>query len=740
MRLFLFLSLCCAILCLLEQIAYSQDIFLPDTIQKEIHAVAIQAHLRIDGKLEEAEWQLAKPVSNFVQVEPLQGEGANHDTEVRVLYNKHFLYIAAFCRDSLGKSAIRTPDMRRDFNFQEHDFFGIAIDAFNDKRNAMTFMTNAYGTQRDLLSFDDRLFDTDWDGLWRVRTQRTDEGWIAEIAIPWQTLRYPASAEKTQSWGINFFRNRRKTNELTAWSPYPRAFSVLRMEYAGMLKDIQPPPPSPNVRVQPYILGVADKYKGNEVGYEEKASTKVGGEVKWAVNPNTVLDLTLNTDFAQADVDRQVNNITRFSVFFPERRQFFLENASLFAAGLAPNDNLVGGSMRIQPFFSRRIGLDDNGNPIPLDAGARIVSRSLKRNYGGMLMRQRGNETEGAVNFGVARYSHNIGKQDRIGGMMTVKNKEATNKTKSYTNWTGAIDGFFRLSQKLALNVMAIGTQSSNYGTGGFAGYAQFSYNSNQFVGWSTSTIITKSFNPEMGFVSRYDVISNSTGGYAVWRPAWKPQWIRGLEPGFFAETYFQTSTGKLQEKVLNFNPIWLALNNGGFFGLFVTPTYQRLDETFSPLGIDIAAGEYNYLRYTALALSDPSKKISYLLNYEIGGYYDGRLDYFSIRVRTSPIPHFSLTLTYDSNRFRELGIDKVNESVKLVGVESRLAIHPRLQLIGFYQYNTSQSREIWNMRLAWEFQPLSFIYLVYNQRGYESTERQQSQHLIGKITYLKQF
>jgi hypothetical protein len=164
------------------------------------------------------------------------------------------------------------------------------------------------------------------------------------------------------------------------------------------------------------------------------------------------------------------------------------------------------------------------------------------------------------------------------------------------------------------------------------------------------------------------------------------------------------------------------------------------LDETFSPLGINIGAGEYNYLRYTALALSDPSKKISYRLNYEIGGYYDGRLDYFSIRVRTSPVPHFSLTLTYDSNKFSELGIEKVNESVKLVGVESRLAINPRLQLISFYQYNTSQSREIWNMRLAWEFQPLSFVYLVFNQRGYQTTERQQSQHLIGKITYLKQF
>jgi len=717
-----------------------QDIFKPDSLRKEVYAVEIQASMHIDGKLSETEWSLAKPVKDFIQVEPLQGEKANNDTEIRMLYNKHFLYIAAFCKDSLGKKSIRVPDMRRDFDSDSQDFFGLSIDPFNDKRNAMSFMTNPYGSQGDLLSFDDLLYDTDWDGLWRVRTSRTNEGWIAEIEIPWHTLRYPKTDKAIQSWGINFFRTRRHTNETAAWSPYPRAFSPLRMEYAGLLKNIQPPPPSPNVRIQPYLLTSSDKFNGSDIGYDNNTNVKIGGEVKWAINSNTVLDLTANTDFAQADADRQVNNVSRFSVFFPERRQFFLENASLFAVGLAPDDGLVGGSMRIQPFFSRKIGLDDSGNPLPIDAGARWVSRSLKRNYGGMLMRQRGNEENGAVNFAVVRYSHNIGKQNRIGGIMTMKNRESITNSVGYTNWTGAVDGFFRLSQKLSMNVMAIGTHSTN-GTGrGLSGYAQFSYNSNQFVGWSTSTIVTKDFSPEMGFVARHDVISNSTGGFAVWRPKWRTKWVRNLEPGLFTETYIQASTGKLQEFNVNINPIWIALQNGGAFGLFITPTFQRLDDVFSPLGIDIQAGDYNYLRYALIAMSDASKKISYSLNYERGGYYDGKLTAFSARLSTSPIPHLSFAVSYENNRFSEVGADKAEESVKLVGIESRMALNPRLQLIGFYQYNTSQNREIWNMRLAWEFKPLSFLYLVFNQRSFQTTERQQSQHLIGKISYLKQF
>ena len=173
------------------------------------------------------------------------------------------------------------------------------------------------------------------------------------------------------------------TNEQTAWSAFPRAFSPSRMQYAGKLTNIQAPPPSPNVRVQPYVLVSDDRYNGSELNDKKNGSSvKYGGEIKWAVTPNTVIDLTYNTDFAQADTDQQVNNLSRLSVFFPERRQFFLENASLFATGLSPIDSYYGGQQIVQPFFSRTIGLSPEGRPLPIDAGFRIVNRSLKSNSG----------------------------------------------------------------------------------------------------------------------------------------------------------------------------------------------------------------------------------------------------------------------------------------------------------------------------------------------------------------------
>ena len=719
---------------------FAQDVFKADSIRREVRATEIKRNVFVDGYLTEDEWKLAKPITNFVQVEPFQGQPANQQTEVRLLYNRNFLYLAVFAKDSLGRKALRSPDFRRDFDFQSHDFFGVSIDAFNDKRNAMVFMTNPYATQRDLLSFDDRRYDTDWDGLWRVRTHRADSGWVAEIAIPWQTLRYPRNSEAGQSWGINFFRNRRKTNELTGWSPYPRAFSAQRMEYAGLLKDIQPPPPRPNIRVQPYFLSAYDRFNGTDVGYDRQVNHKIGGEVKWAINPNTVLDLTLNTDFAQADADRQVNNATRFSVFFPERRQFFLENASLFAAGLAPADNLVGGAMRIQPFFSRRIGLDEVGNPLPLDAGARLVYRSTKTNYGGLLMRQRGNDTQAGATFAVGRYSRNIGQANRIGGLFTLKNNDALNGKPGYANLVGAVDGFFRLSPSLNLNFMAIQSANSDGSGRGFSGFTTFQYNSNQLVAWYTQSVVTSGFTPETGFVSRSNVVATTPGFFFVLRKKWLPKFIRGLEPGVFTEMYHNATTGQLQELQVSMNPIWIALQSGGFLGLFANPTFQRLDSPFSPLGVNIDPGTYRYLRYNLIMGSDRSKKISYNLNAETGGYYNGHLDYLRMTVRASPIPHISLAATFETNRFREVGADRTTKTVQLWGIESRLALNPRLQLISFYQFNALQQRDVWNVRLAWEFQPLSFVYLVFNQRGFTTTERQESQHLIGKISYLRQF
>ena len=719
--------------------AQDASLFKPDSVRPGIDATRINATLRIDGRLNEADWQRAKPSPPFTQIEPYQGATPSNRTDVRVLYNRQYLYVGIIAHDSLGRQAIRATDFKRDFSPRSHDVLGLSFDGFNDRRNAMALLTNPYGVQRDLLSFDDLYYDTDWDGLWRVRTTRSDSGWVAEIAIPWQTLRYPGTSDTLQNWGFNLYRNRRVTNEITAFSPYPRSFSPLRMEYAGLLKNLQPPPPRPNIRIQTYVLTSYDRYRNVDPSVRpEAANLKVGGELKWAINPNAVLDLTTNTDFAQADADRQVNNVTRFSVFFPERRQFFLENASLFGVGAGPGEDGSGGSLRIQPFFSRRIGLDDSGNPIPIDAGGRFVYRSLRRNYGAIAIRQRGVGDTPATNFFVGRFSQNVGKQNRIGALMTVRNRP------DGTNVVSAVDGFFRLAEAHSLNAMAIHSVSTSTGEQGFAGFAQYLYTSNQYKIWWTESIVTASFNPELGFVSRSDVIGTTPGINWYYRGNKLPfrRWIRAFEPGFLPEIYHQASTGKLIESQLTLFPFWLNLQNGGYIGYSINPTVQRLTEAFQPLGVTIPVGNYQYARQQLWLGSDPSKIVNVSAQYEWGTYFDGKLSSFDGRVQFAPIPHISLTGRINSNRFREVGDARTTTAVNLYALEGRLALNPRVQLIGFYQQNTENKSSNYNIRLSWEYQPLSFLYIVLNHRSFNTTQLSQSRsedHAIAKLSYLRQ-
>jgi hypothetical protein len=718
--------------------SYSQDagVFKPDAVKKEMIAVAITGSIKVDGSLNEEEWKLAKSSPRFVQIEPQQGMAPNFETEVKVLYNRQYLYFGFVCHDSSGKKAIRATDFRRDFGIRSHDHVALSFDGFNDNRNAMALMANAYGVQRDLLVFDDILTDIDWDGLWKVRTTRTDSGWIAEIAIPWQTLRYPKTKDSVQEWGFNAYRTRRMSNEMSSFSAYPRNFSFTRMAYAGVLKNLQPPPPRPNIRIQPYILASYDRYKNFPASTKpEKNYFRAGGDVKWAINPNTILDITVNTDFAQADADRQVNNVTRFSVFFPERRQFFLENASLFGVGVRPNDDGSGGAMRIQPFFSRRIGLDDLGNPIPVDAGGRFVYRSSKRNAGLMVMRQRESITTPGTNFFVGRFSENFGKQNRIGGLMTVKNNP------DGTNIVSAIDGFFRMGESHSLNTMLIHSNTGN--KNGFAGYGQYYYTSNQWKVWWTQSVVTKNFDPALGFVSRSDVIGTTPGIFWYYRGKALPfkKWIRAFEPGVFPEFYHQASTGKLIERQLTINPIWINFQSGGYFGYIITPTYQLLTEPFVPLGIPIPEGKYNYLMHIFYFSTDQSRMISTNYNFETGSYFNGRLFAGSFTLNIAPIPHLFVQAQFNRNHFKDVGDPKTNKIVDLYSLSGRIALNPRLQLIGFYQKNSENNSSNYNIRLSWEYQPLSYVYLVFNRRGFDNTQmkRQTEDHAIIKVSYLRQ-
>jgi hypothetical protein len=721
--------------------SYSQDteIFKPDSVRKEIDAVQISTTLHIDGIMNEPEWKLAKPSPRFIQIEPYQGQAPSEKTLVKVLYNRQFLYFGIFAYDSLGKKAIRSTDFKRDFDYRTHDLVSLALDCFNDQRNAMCFTTDPYGVQADLLSFDDLYYDFDWDGLWRVRTNRTDSGWTAELAIPWQTLRYPKKTDSVQQWGLSIYRNRRLTNEITSFSPFPRAFSFLRMNYSGVLKNLKPPPPKTNIRFQPYVLTSYDHYKGFDTSVKTQVTNfKTGGDIKWALNPYSILDLTVNTDFAQADADQQVNNVTRFSVFFPEKRQFFLENSSLFGVGISQSTDGSGGQMHVQPFFSRSIGLDSLGTPIPIDAGGRFVHRSSKVNYGAILMRQHAGNNSPTTNFFVGRFSKNLGSNNRIGGLVTIKNQPGG------TNIVSTIDGFFRLGESHSLNTLLMHSSNSHGGKNGFAGFAQYYYSTNHTKIWVTQSVVTKDFDPQMGFVSRKDVIGTTPGINWYYRGKDLPfkKILRAFEPGFLPEFYWQASTGKSIERTFTVFPLWLNFQNGAYFGYGVAPSYEHLTEVFEPLGVSIAPGIYNFTNQQIWISTDPSRMINLQGVYSWGNYFNGKLNSGDWKLQFAPIPEVSITARFNRNHFMKVGTPKTTTTIDLYGIEGRFALNPRIQLIGFYQKNTANNADNYNIRLSWEYMPLSYIYLVLNHSGFTNLQSkiQTEDHAIAKISFLKQF
>ena len=722
------------------QVSTSQSIFPPDSNKKRVTATAIVSSMQINGQLDEPEWQLATPVTDFIQSDPSQGETAKRKTTVKILYNKAYLYVGAVCYDTVAKNNYRTLNFKRDFAAASTDFFALAIDGYNDERNCIMFMANPYGAQKDLLSFDDNFYDVDWDGLWIVRTQRTDSAWIAEIAIPWKTLRYKNAGMGLQTFGISFARNARSINETSNFPAVPRAYGGLRMPYAAKLTDIAAPMPATNIRVQPYTMYSHNQTKEQSKTTVSKNTVKPGGDIKWAINTNTLLDLSFNTDFAQADVDRKVNNINRFSIFYPERRQFFLENAGLFSAGIEPLSNDFSEySAHIQPFFSRSIGLDATGNPLQIDAGARLIYRSDKTNLGGMYIRQEGNSTTGPTDFLVGRYSQNFGKQNRIGALVSYKDvagKESDNGSK---NLTGTIDCFLRINQSLSWSFMGSATSDPGKKTG-YAGSSQLVYNTNNWNAWWNESAVTNQYNPKMGFEARDNAIISDAGFTLQQRGKWLPHFIRAFSPGLSLTYYHNTSTGKLTDRYFSVSPLGFKLQNGGVVAWFISTAKQDLQNSFSPLGITIDPGIYNYVRHKILVSTDPSRKITVAMAANFGQFYNGQYNSASVSFCLAPSPYLYLAPTIEIGQTSKLGPARASQTVSLYTMEGRFALNPRLQLTGLYQQSNISHSTGWNIRFAWEFKPLSYVYLVYNRNLSSQANKTIDEQFIAKISYLKQF
>ena len=678
--------------------AEDASLFEPPSVARRLEVLRVFDAPTIDGRLDEPIWRLAAPVSEFVQQEPNQGAAPTYRTEVRFAYDDSALYVAVICEQPEG--SYRVQNLKRDFDLEQNDRVGIAIDGFLDQRNAAVFEVTPEGNQRDLEVLDGTRENQDWNARWTVRTQITDEGWQAEFAIPWRNLRYSPG---TDTIGAIVSRTVRDLNEQVSFPPVPRALSTYRMAYAAELSGIEAPRPSRNVVLNPYLVANQQERSGEP----SNSDHALGGELKWAISQGTVLDVTANTDFAQAEVDRQVVNLERFDVFFPERRQFFLESANLFDTGV---------TNWIQPFFSRRIGLDDSGRPIPIEAGGRLTRRTSNYELAALAMRQESLGDSPAADFAVARYARNLAGQSRIGGMLTYRRDAAlhgTSASQANTNTTATIDGTWRPNQRFGVEAMLSHSQDDANGDG-LGGQFWAGYENNSFY-IGLLEYFNDGYDPGVGLeILDTDYIMHSPGLSFDLRPSFLPDAVRSFNPYFEAYVFRTADNDEFLFAYAPLSPFRLEFQNGGEFSVTVEPNRQNLSQSFFPAGVEIAPGEYDYVRYRLDGSTDPSARVSFAGGFETGRYFDGELTTYEASARFAPSSRFAIGLDAELNRLSNLGAQQVNRKTRLYGIDFSYAWSPRLQFDVFAQRVSVSERTTWNARLAWEYQPLSFLYIVY--------------------------
>ena len=341
--------------------------------------------IRVDGSLDESIWQGEPAATGFVQAEPTEGLPATQRTEVWIAFDSDNLYVAARLYDS-EPDALVVNDIKKDFSDTNQDVFAVILDTFLDRRNGYVFMTNPEGARGDQqVAGEGREVNTSWDAVWNVETQRGVDGWTLEMEIPFRALR---SDPNTDRWGINFRRNIRRNNEVAYWAPVPRAYALTRLSLAGDPTGLSATSGGRDLRVKPFVLGGQVRDTGED-GFADQA--EVGVDVKYGLTPGLTPDVTMNPDFAQVEVDEQRVNLTQFSLFYQEKREFFLENSGLFYVGDAARNIRVrltpGRDEDLLLFFSRRIGIDPVGRAVPIRGGARLTGQALGLVVGGLAMR-----------------------------------------------------------------------------------------------------------------------------------------------------------------------------------------------------------------------------------------------------------------------------------------------------------------------------------------------------------------
>ena len=679
-------------------------------------APTVRAHrltsvIRIDGRLDEEIYRTTEAISDFVQQEPDEFKPATEKTEAWIFFDNDNLYISAKNYESHPERRVAN-EMRRDTNqLRQNDTFGVMLDTFHDKRNGYIFYANAIGGFADSQVTDEGPPNVDWNTVWDVRTTDFDGGWSIEMAIPFKSLRYQPGTE--QQWGINLRRVVRWKNEWSYLAQVPRALTtfrgLLKISSAGTLDGLQVPSGRSNLEVKPYALGGVSTDNTVTPAITNDGDGRVGGDVKYSITQNITADLTVNTDFAQVEVDEQQVNLTRFNLFFPEKRDFFLEGLGTFAfAGRASAGLGAGSGDTPYLFFSRRIGLDQS-REIPLIAGGRTTGKAGKFSFGAINVQTGEDDAVNvdSANFTVLRAKRDILRRSSVGGMYTHR---TSTPGRVGSNDGYGIDAAMSFYQNVRFDAYVAQTKTDSR-TGDDVSYRGFfDYNADKYGFQAERLEVQPNFLPEIGFVRRTDMRRN----FGLLRYSPRPKGVAHLRKltGQASLNYLTNTDNRLdtREASARFEAELTTSDTGS---LQYTDSFERLVRPFAIApGVVLPVGSYDFHTTRLNYVAGQQRPYSGEIVYEFGTFYNGDRQTISVNsARVQVTPQVSLEPSLSIN-----WVDLVQGSftAKVVRTRATFTITPRMFVSGIVQYNSSGTSFGSNVRFRWEYRPGSELFVVY--------------------------
>jgi len=597
--------------------------------EKVMPAIQTDLQIVIDGKLDDPAWKLATFSDDFQQREPGDGAPPTERTEIGCLYDAKNLYFGIRCYDSEPDRIIRT-ELRRDMRMDNDDFFEIILDTYHDQRSGFYFVINPYGNKRDArLSDEGRNYNPDWDGIWQCQATINNEGWFAEVAIPWKTLRFVEGDDIY--FGVNFGRTIRRKNEKLDWNHIPRefgSFSIFRLSKAGHLGPLHGLRMGGNLELQPFLIGGIQRDLQTQFNLDR--INDIGLDAKINITSNIVTDLTFNTDFAQVEADQEQVNLTRFSLYFPEKRDFFLEGAEIFSTGRSGRHFFRrhgggGGSTPIL-FYSRRIGIE-NGHQIPLWGGIKLTGKSGKTTIGLLNMQTRRTSygaddektTIPSTNFGVLRLKRDIFTRSSVGMILT--NKVVSQNSRN--NQVYGLDSRLALTPTLSFNTLIAGTHTSDEDNSQSSmGNFSLDYRSDRYRASLSYLDVEPNFNAEMGFVRRTDIRLTS-GSFSFTPRSRRFAAVRKFSYSIRA-SYLSNHRQKLYDRNIGLS-YSIEFQSSARFSLNLEKKYEFLPYNWEMRpGIEIPEKVYQGYSFFSWLSTNPSKPISGQVMLSIADYYSG--------------------------------------------------------------------------------------------------------------------